>query len=70
MFFMPGRGTLDAIFILQQMLQQYDMAGRKLYIVIVKLEKAFDHVPKNVAWWAFRKKDVMERKVLAIEKMY
>ena len=27
---MHGRGTFDAIFILRQMLEKYEMAGRKL----------------------------------------
>ena len=29
--FMPGRGTTDAIFIMRQLLEKYEMAGRDLY---------------------------------------
>ena len=32
MGFMPGRGTTDAIFIMRQFLEKYEMAGRDLYI--------------------------------------
>ena len=30
MGFMPGRGTMDAIFILRQLMEKYEMAGRNL----------------------------------------
>ena len=46
--FMPGRGTtFEAIFILRQMSEKNEMARRKLYMVIVDLEKACDCVPKR-----------------------
>ena len=61
MGFMPGRGTTDAIFILRQLLEKYEMAGRDLYVVFVDLEKAFDHVPREVIWWSLRRKGVLER---------
>ena len=32
------------------------MAERKLYVVFIGLEKAFDRVARKVIWWAFRKK--------------
>ena len=40
MGFLPGRGTTDAIFIMRQLLEKYEMAGRNLYMVFVDLEKA------------------------------
>ena len=61
--FMPERETIDAIFILQQMLEKYGMSGRKLYIIFVDLEKTFHHVPRKVIWWALRK-GMMERILL------
>ena len=48
MVFMPGKGTIDAISILRQMLEKFDMAGRTLYMVFFDLEKAFDCVPREV----------------------
>ena len=39
MEFMPGRGAVDANFILWQIWEKYNMAGRKLYIVLVDLNK-------------------------------
>ena len=70
MGFMPGKGTVDAIFSVRQMMEKYDKAGRKLHMVFVDLEKAFDRVPRQVIWWALRRKGVMEREIQAIVEMY
>ena len=50
-------------------LQKYEMSGRKLYMVFVDLEKAFDHVPVEVICWALKRKGMIEREVLAIMEM-
>jgi len=42
---MPGKGTTDAIFIVQQIQEKYG-CKRKLYFAFVDLEKAFDRVPR------------------------
>ena len=68
MGFAPGRRTINAIFILRQMLEKYETAGRKLYEVFVDLEKAFDRVPKEVFRWALRKKGLNEREAWALQK--
>ena len=69
MGFTPGRGTTDAIFIMRQLLEKYEMAGRDLYMVFVDLEKAFDRVPREVIWWSLRRKGVLEREIKAIMEM-
>ena len=61
MDFMPGRGTVDAIFILRQMLEKYEIDGRKLFVEFVDLEKAFDRVPRKMVWLAWKRKGFMER---------
>ena len=70
MGFMPGRGTTDAIFILRQLLEKYEMAGRDLFMVFADLEKPFDRVPREVIWWSLRRKGVLEREIKAIMEMY
>ena len=68
MEFLSGRGTVDAIFVLRR--EKYEMAGRKLNMVFVDLEKAFDRVPREVIWWVLRRKIVLERLVFAVTEMY
>jgi len=43
--FMPGKGTMEAIFIIRQMQEKYLAKKRTLYFTFVDLEKAFDRVP-------------------------
>ena len=70
MGFVLGKGTADAIFSVRQMMEKYEAAGKKLCLVFVDLEKAFDRVPRKVIWWALRRKGVLEREIRAIMKMY
>ena len=41
MVFIPGKGTVEAIFVIRQMMEKYEEAERKLFMVFVDLEKAF-----------------------------
>ena len=68
--FMPGKSTVDAIFILRRMQESYLEKNRKLFICFVDLEKAFDRVPRKVIEWALRKKLVPERLVQAVMSIY
>ena len=51
-------------------MEKYEIAGRTLYMVFVDLKKAFDCVLRKVIWWSLRRKDVMEKELFAITKMY
>ena len=54
--FMPGNGTIDAVFILRRLQWEYLEREKKLYVCFVVLEKAFDRVPRRVLDWAMRKR--------------
>ena len=45
---MPERGTIDAVFILRRMQEEYYAKGKKLYMCFVDLEKAFDSYGESV----------------------
>ena len=47
--FMPGKGTMDAIFI-TRIVQERFLAKKKDF-TFVDLEKAFDRVPRQVVTW-------------------
>jgi len=43
---MKGKGTIDDIFTVRQMQENFKVKGKKLYFGFVDFEKAFDRVPK------------------------
>ena len=57
--FMPGKGTVDAIFIARKMQEEYQNKDMKLYMCFVDMKKAFDRVPRKVMKWAMRKKGLL-----------
>ena len=67
--FRPGRGTMDAIFIVRQMQEKYLAKKKELWMAFVDLEKAFDRVPREVVWWALRKIGIDEWLVNVIKAM-
>ena len=68
--FSPGKGTIDAIFIVRQLQEKYLSKNKELWMAFVDLEKAFDRVPREVLWWSLRKMKVDEWLVRIIMSMY
>ena len=68
--FMPGKGTIDAVFILRRLQEEYLDKEKKLYMCFVDLEKAFDRVPRRVLEWAMRKRGIPEAMVRAVMSLY
>ena len=68
--FMPGKETLDAIFIVRRMQEEYQNKDKKLNMCFVNMEKAFDRVPRKVMEWAMRKKGLSEVIVRAVMSLY
>ena len=58
------------IFILRQLQEKYLENDKKLYLVFVDLEKAFDRVPRVLIESYLRRKGEMECYVNAVMKMY
>ena len=68
--FMPGKGTVDVIFIVRKMQEEYQKKDKKLYMCFVDMEKAFDRVQRKVIEWAMRKKGISEVIVRAVTSLY
>ena len=68
--FIPGKGTIHALFILRRMQEEYREREQKLYMCFVDLEKAFDRVLRKVMEWALRKKGMAEVLVQAVMSLY
>ena len=67
---MPGKGTIEAVFILRRIQEEYLARQQKLYMCFVDLEKAFDRVPRKVVEWAMRKKGIPEALATAVMSLY
>ena len=68
--FIPGKGSMDAIFIARQLQDRYLEKKKKLSFASVDLEKAFDLVPREVVKWVMRKLGVDEWSIRAVMTMY
>uniref|UniRef100_A0A8I6Y6K2 Reverse transcriptase domain-containing protein n=1 Tax=Hordeum vulgare subsp. vulgare TaxID=112509 RepID=A0A8I6Y6K2_HORVV len=68
--FMPGRSTMEAIFLVRQLMERYREQNKDLHMVFIDLEKAYDKIPRNVMWWAFEKHKVPIKYITLIKDMY
>jgi hypothetical protein len=68
--FIPGRGTVDAVYIMRQIQEKTLEGNKKKYWAFVDLEKAFDRVPRDLIYWSLRKRGVTEELVDMIKAMY
>ena len=67
---MPKRGTIDAVFILRPLQEEYHSKGKKLFLCFVYLENASDRLPRKVLQWAMRKKGIPEVLVRSVMSLY
>ena len=68
--FMPERGTIDVLFILRRMQEEYHVNGKKLYMCFVDLVKAFDRVPREVFKCTMREKGIPDVLVGSVMSLY
>ena len=67
--FMPGKGTIDAIFLAHQLQERYLEQNKKPFFAFLALEKAFDQIPRDMVKWAMRKLGVDEWLIRAVITM-
>ena len=68
--FMLGRSIMEMIHILRKLIERYRMTEKDLHMVFIDLEKTYDRVPRDVLWWALKKKAVLFKYVSIIRDMY
>ena len=68
--FMPGRGTVDTVFVLRRLTEKFRAKNKKLFFVFADLEKAFYRVPREVIRFALRRKGVPEYLVNGLMSLY
>ena len=68
--FMPGKGTVDAIFILRQMQEKMLEGSKVMYTAFVDLEKTCNRVPREILYWCLRKRGVTEKMIKVIRSLY
>ena len=68
--FQQGKSTTEPIFALRMMQEKHLEKRQNLHMIFVDLEKAYDRVPRDIIWWALRKKQVGEEYIKVIQDMY
>jgi hypothetical protein len=68
--FMPGKSTMEVIFLIRQLMERCREQKKDMHIVFIDLEKAYDKVPRNVMWWALQKHNVSIKYITLIKDMY
>jgi len=68
--FVAGRSTMDAVFLVRQIQEKFLEKNRSLWMAFVDLEKAYDRVPRELVWWALRRKQVPETLIELIKTLY
>jgi hypothetical protein len=68
--FMPGRSTMEVIFLIKLLMERYRERKKDLHMVFIDLEKAYEKVPKNVVWWALQKHKVSTKYITLIKDVY
>ena len=67
---MPERGTINAVFILRRLQEEYHAKGKTLHMCLVDVERAFYRVPRKVLEWAIGKKEMPHVLVTSVMSLY
>lgn len=68
--FVPGLSTIDPMFALNMIAEEYRAKRKPLYVAFLDMEKAFDRVPRNTIVWSLRKKNIPEQYIDIVADMY
>ena len=68
--FMPGKSTIDAIFIFRQIVEKRIEGNLSVFRGFVDLEKAYDRIPNEVMYWCLRRRGIPEKLVRLVMETY
>jgi hypothetical protein len=68
--FMSGRSTMEAIFLIWQLMERCMEQKKNLHMIFIDLEKAYDKVPRNVMWRTLQKHKTSSKYITLIKDMY
>jgi hypothetical protein len=68
--FMLGRSTMEAIFLIRQLMKRCREQKKDLHMVFIDLEKTYDKVHSNIIWWALQKHKVSTKYITLIKDMH
>ena len=68
--YIAERGTIDVVFSLRMLQEEYHVRRKKMYIYFIDLEKALDRVLRKVLEWAMRKTQISEVSVSSVMSLY
>jgi Reverse transcriptase (RNA-dependent DNA polymerase) len=68
--FILERSTMEATFLITQLMERHREQKKDLYMIFIDLEKAYDKILRNIMWWALKRKLVPTKYVTLIKNMY
>lgn len=68
--FMPGRSTMEAIYLLRRLVERHRSTKKDLHMIFIDLEKAYDRVPRDIIWWVLERKGVTRGYIDVVRDMY
>ncbi|GKB16060.1 retrovirus-related pol polyprotein LINE-1 [Tanacetum coccineum] len=68
--FMPGRSTIEAIYLFISLMEKYREKQRDLHMAFLNIKKAYDSVPRELIWRTLIDKGTPRRFLRAIRDMY
>ena len=68
--FRRGRGTIEQIFILRNIIEQVIEWNANLYVCFVDFEKAFDSIDRGILWEIMREYGIPSKLITMVKAMY